>query len=205
VRRDQLARTLAAAPARVVRRDVDLARVRAGEIVDQAQGEAKRIIAEAEARRQAVYEAASRQGKEEGLKRWNEILATATARADELVRSNEPGLIKLAVRMAEKIIGDHLRADPATLVGIVAEAMKSAGRQRSLTIQVHPDAAEMLRGRVEELRARVPSAREIWVEENVAVPPGGCIVQSEIGSIDAKLETQLRCLETAFLQKAAKK
>jgi type III secretion protein L len=205
VRHDTLSSSLQAAPARVVRRDIQTARLRAQEIIEQAQAEARRIVAEAEGRRAAVYEAASRQGREEGLKHWNEILAAASARSEELVRSNETGLLKLAVRMAEKIIGDHLRADPATMVGIVAEAMKSAGRERSLTVQVHPDAVEVIRSRMDDLKARLGGGREIWVEGNPSIQPGGCIVHSEIGVIDAKLETQLRCMEQALLQQAAKK
>ena len=188
----------------MVRRDVDSARSRAREIAQTAQAEAAKILQEAEQKRAEVREDARQEGYEEGLRHWNEILAAATSRSDELLRRNEADLVRLAVRMAEKIVGERLTADPATMVGIVGEALKSVRREKSLTIQVHPSCVDLIRSRVEDLRGRAGGTREIWVEPNAAVQPGGCIVESDVGVIDARLETQLRCLEQVLLQTAKK-
>ncbi|HUJ75661.1 MAG TPA: type III secretion system stator protein SctL, partial [bacterium] len=186
IRTDTLRRSVWASPVRVVRRDVDIARLQARQIVEAAQAEARSIREEAENKRAEVLKAAVEKGYEEGLRRWNQILATATTRSEELVKRNEEDLMRLAVRMAEKIIGEQLNSDPATMVRIVGEALKSVRREKSLTIQVHPDCVELIRGRISELKARAGGTREIWVEPNAAVKPGGCIVESDVGVIDAR-------------------
>ena len=90
----------------MVRRDVDGARSRAREIAQTAQAEAsEKILQEAEQKRAEVREDARQEGYEEGLRHWNEILAAAAGRSDELLRRNEADLVRLAVRMAEKIEG----------------------------------------------------------------------------------------------------
>src|SRR5262249_31999665 len=127
-----------------------------------------------------------------------------TAKSEEIARRYEADLLKLAVRMAEKIIGERLEADPSTMIGIVGEALKSVRRGKRLTIQVSPDSLGTGRKNMGEMKKREGGAKEIWVEANATVPPGGCIVVSDVGVIDARLETQLRCLENVLLQAAKK-
>jgi len=200
VKADQLCRSVWASPARVVRRDVDTARRLAAQITELARTQAAEIVRQAEAQREHVLQAASQQGYEEGLRRWNDILAAAEARSAEMARQHESDLIKLAVKIAEKIIGDRLHADPNTMIQIVSEALKSVRRERSLTIQVHPDCVALVRGKLDELKLRLGGAKEIWVEPNPEVKPGGCIIQSDVGVIDARIDTQLRCMERVLLQ-----
>jgi type III secretion protein L len=204
IKADALSRTVKAAPSRVVRRDVEKARQWAGEIMEAARGHAAQISAQAEQQRVTTLQAAAQQGYEEGLRRWNEILAESVNRSEEIVRRHEADLVRLAARMAEKIIGERLNADPATLISIVGEALKSVRRERSLTIQVHPDSVELIRANLDELKARVGGSKEIWVEANLAVEAGGCIVVSDVGVIDARIDTQLRCMEKALLGAANK-
>jgi len=204
VRTDVLSRSLWAAPARVVRRDVDTAKRSAAQIIEAARAEAKSILEQAENKHAEVLRMASEQGYEEGLRSWNQILAAARSQSEEMVRRNEADLMRLAVRIAEKIIGERLNADPSTMVSIVGEALKSVRHEQSLTIQVHPDCVELIRSRIEDLKARTGGAKDIWVEANSSVQPGGCIVRSELGVIDARVETQLRCLEQVLLQAAKK-
>jgi flagellar biosynthesis/type III secretory pathway protein FliH len=42
------------------------------------------------------------------------------------------------------------------------------------------------------------------VVADAGLPPGGCIVETEYGVIDARLETQLRCMEETLLRLARK-
>lgn len=178
------------------------AKEKAHEIVDAARAEARTIAEEAARQAEALRETARREGAEEGLARWNQAVVEAGEARDRLLRDSERELARLAVRVAEKIIGERLRAEPDTIVSIVAQALKSVRLERSLTIQVNPKHVEEVRARLERLHAVVGASREIQIVANAAVAPGGCVVESELGSIDAQLETQLNCLEKA-LRRAA--
>jgi type III secretion protein L len=171
---------------------------KARDLVESARAEARAIIERAERDATAIRETARAEGLEEGLARWNEALVEAGRAQERLLRDCEGELVRLAVRVAEKIVGERLRAAPETIVSIVAEALKSVRRERSLTIQVNPGHAEEIRRRVDRLRAVVGASREIEIVPNDSVAPGGCIVETELGVIDAQLETQLRCLENAL-------
>jgi type III secretion protein L len=193
-----------AGAARVFKREVYDATLEAKNLVDAAEQRAKSIVQEAEAQRDRIVEAARDEGYSSGLAQWNQALAAAAASRENLAASHESHLVRLAVRIAEKIIGEELKTHPETIVSIVRESLQSVRQERLLTIQVNPESLDEVRRRVTRLKEVVGADREIHVVADPAVSLGGCIVESELGVIDARLETQLKCLEEALLRSARK-
>jgi len=185
---------------KVVKREVYSASVEARELVELARKEAEGMLERAREEAQRLLNASRDQGYQEGLAHWNETVTRAITARDSFLKESEQELIRLAVRIAEKVIGAELRTDPEAIVNVVREALKSVRRERSLTIQVHPDHVDELRQRLSRLQEAVGAAREILIVGNEKVAVGGCIVESELGTIDARLETQLKCLEEILLR-----
>jgi len=188
----------------VVKGDAYDATIEAARIVDAARARADQIHETAERERQTVIEAAHREGYERGLQQWNAAITEADAARDRYLAESELELIRLAVRIAQKIIGAELRLNPETIVSLAREAMQSLGRERSVTLRVSPDDLELMRGRIDSLRETGGPQRLIEVVSDRSVGLGGCIVESEYGVIDARLETQIRCME-AILERAARR
>ena len=193
-----------AAPNKIIKKELFQASEEAREIIEAARQEAERIVASAEHDRTASVESGLQIGYEEGLKRWNQTLAELWKSRDDLKIQWEQSLLQLAIRVAEKIVGEQLRLHPDTIVTIVREALKSVGQERLLTLQVHPDHREVVQENLDRLQSLVGASRQIHLVANSDVAPGGCVVESELGVIDAKLETQLKCLEEALLSVAKK-
>jgi type III secretion system HrpE/YscL family protein len=170
--------------------------------VVEAAEEARAIVEHAETEREAVREQARQEGYQSGLVQWNETLAAAFVARDEYLARNEAMLVRLAVRLAEKVIGEELRSDPGTILRIVRESLRTVRRERHLLLTVNPTEKELVRARIEELRVTLGGTREIEVAGDPKVAPGGCIVESELGIIDAQVSTQLACLEQALLRTA---
>jgi len=191
-------------PGKIIKKELFEASQEARNIVEAARQEAERIVARAEQERAAAVESGLQIGYEEGLKRWNQILAGAWQARENLKTEWEQSLLHLAVRVAEKIVGEQLRLHPDTIVPIVREALKSVGQERQLTLLIHPDHREMVQANLDRLQALVGSSRQIHLVANPDIAPGGCVVESELGVIDAKLETQLKCLEEILLSASKK-
>jgi flagellar biosynthesis/type III secretory pathway protein FliH len=107
-----------------------------------------------------------------------------------------PQLLKLAVEIAEKIIRCEVQTDSAVVERIATEALQHAVGKRQILIRVHPDDLETLQSVEPELRAALDSVREFEIvpdrrggERRMA--RGGCVVETESGIIDARLEAQL--------------
>lgn len=190
--------------AKVMKSEAYDATIEAAQIVDAAHAQARKILENAEQERQTVIEGARREGYEHGLAHWNAAVAEVNAARDRHVAESEPELIRLAVRIAQKIIGEELRTNPEVIVNIARECLQGLGRERSLTLRVHPADVDLMRRCIDLLREAAGPQRSIEVVSDPAVGAGGCIVQSEYGVVDARLETQIRCMEEILVRSARK-
>jgi type III secretion protein L len=185
---------------KVLKREVFEAAQEARDVVSIAQERARQIIEEAQREGETIREQARQEGQAQGLAEWNRILADAGKRADELTRSWEETMLRLSVRVAEKIVGEQLRLHPDTIVEIVREVLKNVRPGKHLTIQVNPSDAQRVRARIDRLRETLGTRGEIEIVAMASVPAGGCVIDSELGIIDARLETQLKCLEEVLVR-----
>ena len=196
------ARTLASTGRPVViKRGVQMASQVANEIVAQARDEAQQIINEARRTAQSIFDSAREDGYQSGAAQWYNTLADAWKSRDCYLAGNETALLKLAVRIAEKLIGEELRTAPDVVIGIVREALCSVRRAENLVIQAHPADAVLLNERISALRNPAGLAREIEIVADASLARGDCIVESDIGIIDARLDTQLKNLERVLTLK----
>jgi type III secretion protein L len=183
-----------------IKRDVHEATLAAKQIVEQARAEAAEITAQAERDRELVLEEARQQGYSKGLGEWNETLLNTRKYRDEFLAQSEPELVRLAVQIARRIVGKELVAKPETILGIVDEAVKATRAEKKLTIRVNPEQEARVRAHAESFGSLAGRVGQILVVGDPGVGPGGCVVESELGIIDAQLETQLEKLEEALLQ-----
>lgn len=183
----------------VVEAEVYEAHQRAKEIVEAAERQAEEIVAQAESEREDALGEAREQGRQEGLAQATEVLLRARQEAAALVERSEEELVRLALLVAEKIVGRALELDPNVILDISAQAIESVRQQRELVLRVHPEDAVRLRNSRKKLMDLLGRTKDIAVREDSEVERGGCVIETENGTVDAQLSTQLRMLEAALL------
>ncbi|HEV2861561.1 MAG TPA: type III secretion system stator protein SctL [Pyrinomonadaceae bacterium] len=186
----------------VVKRAVAEARAEARRILAEAHHEAEELRERARHEARELREAAYEEGREAALEELNFLLLEAHERRDAALSGAERDVLRLAVKLAEKIIGREIERDDATLADIVSAALRHARQQEALTVRVNP--ADL--PRVQAHRERLdPSGRARFIDlvADPRVGPGGCVIEGESGTVDARLDTQLRVLERALLARAS--
>lgn len=163
------------------------ARRQAAAILDDARNDAARALAEATA-----------QGRERGLSAVTELLIAARAEALRARRDSTAELRGLAVRIAEKILGRTLALAPESVVDIAVEAMRHAGEPRAMRLRCHPDDLALLESGRPRLLERCASLGSLQLEADETVARGGCVLESELGVVDARLTVQLDAIERAL-------
>jgi type III secretion protein L len=196
-------RVLAITSAKVVKRETYEATREAQDIVAQAQAKAVGIIEDAERKRELIFQRAEEEGRTRGLAAWNEKLAKASQRTDQITKSWEQNMVRISVKVAEKIIGDELKLRPEAVADIVQEALRGARPGKLLTIHVNAADVQQVRAHLGRIREQAGVRSEMDIAISTEVAAGGCIVESELGVIDARLETQLQCLEEILLRGVA--
>ena len=188
---------------RIIKQDVMAAREEGKQLVDAAREEAARILEEARVTAEQMRETAREEGYTDGITRLNELALQFQATHDRLLEESRGELIRLGVRVAEKILGRELEVNPEALTDLVIRAIRGIRHERRIQIRVSPEDMERARAGHARLLEEVGAGREIEFREDTSIKAGGCIVETDLGIIDARLDTQLRVLERALLARKA--
>ncbi|HQU82905.1 MAG TPA: FliH/SctL family protein [Pyrinomonadaceae bacterium] len=186
---------------KVIKNQIVSAREEAARIIEEAEEFAAELRREAREDAEKLRSEAYRAGTETALAEFENISLEMNEIRERVWRETEKDLLRLAVRLAEKIVGREIKKDSKTVVDIVSAALQNARQQEKLTVRVNP--ADLLT--VEAEMERFSSATRVRYLDFIADPRvsiGGCLIESEVGTIDARLETQLRVLERALVSQS---
>ncbi len=170
----------------------------AEDILARARSEADSIINDAAIKAEQVLDEAYRKGIERSLAEFEKHLIEIREIRANVMRDTEQDLVTLAVRIAEKILGKELTLDKSAITEIVTTALRNARQRDVVTVFVNPTDLKT----VTKERERYSSDERIRLLDFVAdpaVPAGGCVIETEVGKIDARLETQFKVIESALL------
>lgn len=186
------------ANSRVIKNQILTAQNEAEKILREAEEYAEKIKLEAQNQAKNLQIQAYQEGNEKALQELVINLVESREIREKIWRETEKDLLRLAVRLAEKIVGREISQNQETIVEIVANAVQNARQQEKLTIRVNPKDLPI----IEKESERISAGSKIKFIDFAADPrviDGGCLIESEVGTIDARLETQLRVLERALL------
>jgi flagellar biosynthesis/type III secretory pathway protein FliH len=177
------------------------ARDDAAALIATARAEADAIRAQAAAARDEAVRQGREQGRAEGAAEIAALIAAARVQADRVREGSTPTAIALAVKMAEQIVGRAVTLAPELMADIAGAAL-AACRPRGdwVRVRVHPDDAAAVTARREALAAGAPRGAALDIVADESIGRAGCVIETAVGRVDARLETQLAALERALTQ-----
>jgi flagellar biosynthesis/type III secretory pathway protein FliH len=171
------------------------ARERGRALVAEAEEAAARIRAAAETEREEALRAAVRAGREEGLATAGAaLLAVAEARQRRL-EGLEREIAAVALEVVRKLIGVAVAERPELVAQLALRALEPVRSRREVLLRANPVDAPLLRAELPRLAALLDRAPGISVREDPCIEPGGVVVETEAGRVDARVEAQLSILE----------
>lgn len=187
----------------LIKGDIYSASSRAREMLQKAQQDAEEIVRRAVEQRDKEKQDGYNAGYQEGLAQVTELLVKARTEYDAALKNASKDMLNLAFKIAEKIIGKSLELDRNLIMDIVAQALQTVRQSRRITIHVNPEDAKTLKAGKEVLAETLGQGRMIDIAEDKKVERGGCIIESEIGKVEAQLQTQLERLKKVLSERKA--
>jgi flagellar assembly protein FliH len=188
----------------VVSKDVLDAQSKARSILEEAKLEASQIKKEAKELLDQVkdeMEKSRKKGEEwgyqDGQAKALEFLNKIHLLKEKMFQNIEPQVVKLVFAISEKVIGRQMKENDQAILGVVKQALDSAIGNK-IVVKVHPSDFEKLKAQENELLSKVEATKTISFKEDEAVKAGGCMVESEVGTVDAQLDTQLSAIKKAL-------
>ncbi|WP_296328503.1 flagellar assembly protein FliH [uncultured Treponema sp.] len=187
----------------------------AQEIIRKAQEEAARIIEEAKVEQDSLkksgYSEGLNKGREEGfaagqgeverlIERTHKILEGVMARREEILSETEQQIVELVILMTRKVVKIISENQKSVVMANILQALKKVKGRGEVTIRVNLADVKLTSEHTQDFIKQVENIQAITVLEDSSVEKGGCIVETDFGAIDARIQSQLSELESAILE-----
>ncbi|MDR2051347.1 MAG: HrpE/YscL family type III secretion apparatus protein [Deltaproteobacteria bacterium] len=168
----------------------------AGEITAEAERYAENLRREAEEAFAAEKERGYAEGLLQSSQEHAESMMETVLKSIEYIEGLEKGIAGLVGDALRKILGEIPPEE--RIVGVVRQSLNLVRGQKKVTLSVAPEDEGALRSRLDEILSRYASIDFIEVAADGRLSPGSCLLQSEMGVIDAGIETQIRAIVNAL-------
>ncbi|MGC8668605.1 MAG: FliH/SctL family protein [Chthonomonadales bacterium] len=193
-----------------VRRMLEEAQLEAQRILECARAEAEQIRAGAAAEGYSQgYAEGYALGREEGAQSWageraayqkelEDYVAALEAGRKRIWADAEPQIVEFVMETAEKVVKEQAQVDRQIALSVIRHALRRVVDQGQVTIRVNVADIEAVRQSREELAALLDGADRLKIVEDRRVGPGGCIVETDAGTVDARVDTQFEELKNGL-------
>lgn len=177
----------------------------ANKIIEDAKLKAEEIRAQALVEREEVFRQAAEEARAQIAPEVSAELLKAKMQAGEMMKRLEGEIVDLALKVSAKIIGRDLERDPALVAEIAATAIETTRASKAMVLRVNPKDGATLRAQKSKLLELIGRTVDVSIRDDADVEVGGCVVQTEFGTIDAQIKTQYDMLRNVLLPDSAKK
>lgn len=162
-------------------------------------------LSEAEARRQ--FEAGMARGREEAgreVRQAVELLghygSMLQAEKQELTARCERSSIDLAFLLARRIVDRELEVHPEAVTDVVRSALQQVLDCERVRLRVHPQDLAFIRSVQADLETQLSGQVPLDLAPDGTVERGGCLIETERGTLDARISSQLETLRASVAQ-----
>jgi flagellar assembly protein FliH len=178
---------------------------------------------DAEQARQEGYQAGLAEGRQDGLRQaraeaYQAALQEARQRLDQLAQAlaaglsefesgkrrltglAEAGLIELALAIARRVCKLAVEISPEVARANARFLLESVQHDGDLELRVSPTEYETLRDVAAKVLQHAERLEHVEVRADPTVEPGGCLLTTRTGLIDASIETQVQRIAEAIVR-----
>ncbi len=187
----------------------------AEKLLEEAKKNADSIILETENNKKAIeargFNEGFSAGREDGFKegsaevnrlieRMHTIVEKTMEKRQEILSETEQQIVDLVLLLARKVVKVISENQKNVVTSNVIHALRKVKTKGDVTIRVNLLDVQMTTEHIKEFLERVENSQNITVVEDISVDQGGCIVETDFGSIDARISSQLHELEQKIIE-----
>ncbi|MFD2371295.1 flagellar assembly protein FliH [Brevibacillus sp. GCM10020057] len=175
----------------------------------------KQKNSEAEAMFQQVREQASSEGHDSGyeagkqlayeeetsaLEKARAILEQAYREKEQIIAEAEPFLVELSMDVARKVITAELQHSPEQVLELARKVLRRSRVHGTITVCVNHRYFDYVQEHRAQLLELLDGQAEVSIYPDYTVQDGGCVIRTPLGSVDARVDTQLAEIKQALLE-----
>jgi flagellar assembly protein FliH len=184
-------------------------------LLDSVQEQADALLRKAQLKAAEIEKEAYERGFNEGqkagkevgekmvealLKQYAQTLEELASLRKQVLSASEQEVVRLALEIARKVVKREVTIDEDIILALVKVAMNRLGEESVMTVRLNPrDVQSILRSRNAADRGNVLN-EAIKLVEDPLISRGGCLIETQSGIIDARVEEQFKEIEKGFFE-----
>ncbi len=171
------------------------------DLVEIARDEAAKIIAQAEASKELIEAAAREKAQIDAMSAFEEEVTLRVSDVREQFLSTieklsslstdiaahvETDLVDLAMQIAKKIVRREVTIDREIALTLVRISLGKLNQRTAARVHLNPEDLAFVQQHLDSLDFR----GSLELIEDSSITPGGCLVHTETGDVDARVESQ---------------
>ncbi|MFI5342930.1 MAG: HrpE/YscL family type III secretion apparatus protein [Chlamydiales bacterium] len=168
------------------------------EILQNAKVDAEKYHLEISKECEQIKEHAYKDGYDEGYKQWTEHLLKLEEERNLAHKDLEQMVVPIALKAAKKMVGRELELSPNAIVDIVRANIKNVAQHKKIIIYVNKNEWEIIEQNKNRIKELFEDLQSLSIRPRDDVEPGGCVIETEIGIINAQMDHRWHALERAF-------
>ena len=165
-------------------------------LVEAAREQAAEIVQEARTVYEQQRELGWQAGMEQARREQAVLIHQTQLQCQEYYRTVEQQMSEVVLQAVRKILHDYDQV--ALTLKVVREALSLVSNQKQVTVRVHPEQVTAVRDQIARVHKDFPEIGYLDISADARLDQGGCILETEVGIIDASLDGQLEALSRAI-------
>jgi flagellar biosynthesis/type III secretory pathway protein FliH len=179
---------------------INAARRQAEKIIAEARVQAEQVLKETRDQADTIILNAHEEGWIAAQAETQELLSTAHAIVEqvnawrsEMLENSQEEVLELVRVISKRIFGEGIELQTEMLQAAFTQALQDARALGDLKLYVHPQDAANLDPYWRDFQVAI-GGHQIKIIPSEAIRRGGCFIDGEMGSVDARIETQLKSI-----------
>jgi flagellar assembly protein FliH len=169
--------------------------------------EAEQLFAQTEEQaRQEGFASGLEEGKafiireeQQTIQTARDVLESAYREKEQIIAEAEPFLVELSMEVAKKVIGEELSTTPDKILELARRVLRRSRVHGQITLCVNHRYFDFLEEHRSQLLALLDGQAELSIYPDYTVHDEGCIIRTPLGSVDARIDTQLQEIKQVLL------
>ena len=131
---------------------------------------------------------------QEKLKTFDEIIVAISKMKTDFVIFNENHVVELLFHMSEKIAQQELERNNEAVIKIIQNAVALAQDEEDISVKISASQFEFIEEAKKRTGREFEFLKKVKFEPSPDLKPGGCLVETNFGEVDARIAQRLQLL-----------
>ncbi len=128
-----------------------------------------------------------------------EIVDAFLSQRQAVWEQTETEMLEFVMEVSKKVLQTELEIRPEMTTDIIRHALRRVVDKENVRIRVNPSELSSVRAHREDLILLLDGIKNLEIVDDRRIGNGGCVIETNAGTIDARIETQMAQIKDAMI------